>query len=456
MRTISVLLITLLVATAAPAQKQFDSAAYVTFYQDHWEKIDFSKLLQPSTEVQVVTAEEKLAGLSKCWAEARYNFANFDLVPHLNWDSVYQAYIPKVLNTRTTEDYYNVLRNFYQHLRDGHSAIVMPGFYYNTMNGTLPLEVRWIENKVVVTRNTSTVKSDEVIKPGMELVTFDGVDVQHYIQQHISPYISFSTPQDSIERIYRKTLLPGKAGSTVTLGFKTEKGQLVTHTLTRTPVTQFWNPYPLVVFKVLKGNIGYLQLNSFNNAKVKELFDSLYTSIAATRSLIIDIRNNGGGNGDNGFYILSSLTNQPFYTGKHAIRQYKPVGRSWGGMEQIEVETFSYQPHQTQYYNKPVVLLTSGATYSAAEDFTATFKSMKRGKVFGQPTGGSTGQPVFFTLPGGGAGYVCAKRDLIGNGEEFVGVGLPPDVPIAPTVKGIKAGKDEVLDAAVQYLQAPK
>ena len=456
MRKITVLLITIWVAAATYAQKQFDSSAYVNFNQNRWEKIDFSKLMSPSEEVQEVTAEEKLAGLSKCWAEAKYNFANFDLVPHLNWDSVYQAYIPKVLGTKSTEEYYNVLRNFYQHLRDGHSAIVMPGFYYNAMNGTLPLEVRWIENKVIITTNTSTAKGDEVIKPGMELVAYNGMDVQQYIQQHVSPYISFSTPQDSIERIYRKTLLPGKAGSEVTLGFKNEKGQLVTHTLKRIQVAQFWNPYPLVVFKVLKGNIGYLQLNSFNNAKVKELYDSLFSSIAATKALIIDVRNNGGGNGGNGFHILSSLTNEPFYTGKHAIRHYKPVGRSWGGVEKIDVETFSWQPNETKLYSKPVVVLTSGATYSAAEDFTATFKSLKRGQVFGQPTGGSTGQPVFFTLPGGGAGYVCSKRDLIGNGEEFVGVGIQPDVHVAPTLKGIKAGKDEVLDRAMQYLQASK
>jgi hypothetical protein len=443
-----------MLAMTTMAQKQFDSAAYLHFNESRWEKVDFANLMKPSETIQELTTEEKIAGLSKCWAEAKYNFANFDLVPLLNWDSVYQAYIPKVINTTSTEAYYNVLRNFYQQLRDGHTAIVMPGNYFQKINGTLPIEVRWIENKVIVTGNTSTIKGDEIIKPGMELFTFDGQEVQQYIQKDISPYISFSTPQDSIERIYRKTLLPGPAGSQVALGFKDDKGHLITKTLTRVPVAQFWNPYPLVVFKVLKGNIGYLQLNSFNNAKVVDLFDSLFTAIAATKALIIDVRNNGGGNGGNGFQILGCLTNQPFLTGKFAVRQYKPVGRSWGGVEQVQLDSSDWKPYKNQLYSKPVVVLTSGATYSAAEDFTATFKSMKRGKVFGQPTGGSTGQPVFFSLPGGGAGYVCSKRDLQGNGAEFVGIGIQPDVSVYQTVKGIKDGKDEVLDAAVKYLQA--
>jgi C-terminal processing protease CtpA/Prc len=63
---------------------------------------------------------------------------------------------------------------------------------------------------------------------------------------------------------------------------------------------------------------------------------------------------------------------------------------------------------------------------------------------------------MFFSIPGGGVGYVCAKRDFFSNGEEFVGVGIQPDIPVVPTVKGIREGKDKVLDAALQYLHTLK
>jgi hypothetical protein len=53
-------------------------------------------------------------------------------------------------------------------------------------------------------------------------------------------------------------------------------------------------------------------------------------------------------------------------------------------------------------------------------------------------------------------GRVCAKRDFFYDGTEFVGVGIQPDIVVHPTVKGVAAGKDEVLDAAVQYLQTQK
>lgn len=280
--------------------------------------------------------------------------------------------------------------------------------------------------------------------------------VMQYIQQNISPYLNFSTPQDSTERIYRFYLTPGKAGSEVAITFKDEKGKPFDHMLKRVAVERYWEPYPLVDFKVLAGNMGYLQVNSFNDSKVVDIFDSLFSAIAKTDALIIDIRNNGGGNGNNGFEILGCLTSQPFYTGKTVLRQYHPTGRAYGNIEQTEIVGEDWKPYKHKLYAKPVVVLTSAATYSAAEDFTATFKGMSRGKVFGAPTGGSTGQPISFNLPGGGIGNVCSKRDYFTNGLEFIGIGIQPDMAVQPTIKGIAAGKDEVLEAAVQYLKGGK
>ena len=442
----------LAVTTLAAAQRSFDSTAYTRFYINRWENMQYGAFPKETA----LTTEDKIAGLSKCWAEARYNFANFDLVPHLNWDSVYTAYIPKVVATGSNAEYYNVLRNFYQHLRDGHTAISLPRSHYADMNGTLPIELRWVEGKVIVTHNTSVRKEDAAIRPGMEVVSFASVPILEYIQKNISPVLNFSTVQDSTERIYRQYLPIGKAGSEVSMVFRDPSGKQLAKTLKRVPVENYLQPYPLIDFKILKGNIAYLQINSFNDGKVVHLFDSLFASIAPTTALIIDIRNNGGGNGNNGFEVLGCLTDKPFYPGKTVLRKYMPLARTWNSAESTEIGGFDWKPYKGKLYSKPVVLLTSGYTYSAAEDFTATFKTMNRGKVIGAPTGGSTGQPMFFSIPGGGVGYVCAKRDLFSNGEEFVGVGIQPDIPVVPTVKGIREGKDEILDAALQYLHTLK
>jgi C-terminal processing protease CtpA/Prc len=104
-------------------------------------------------------------------------------------------------------------------------------------------------------------------------------------------------------------------------------------------------------------------------------------------------------------------------------------------------------------YRKPVVVLTSPRTYSAAEDFAAVFDAMKRGAIVGEPTGGSTGQPLSVPLPGGGSVRICTKHDRYADGKEFVGVGIQPGVTAAPTVADFRAGRDTVLEAALSFLR---
>jgi C-terminal processing protease CtpA/Prc len=430
---------------SSQAQKIFDSASYIAFYETKWERINFDT----SAKTRVPLNEnERIAGLSKCWSEAKYNFANFDLIPTLNWDSLYLAFIPKVMKAKNNNNYYKVLQNFYSHLHDGHSGVTSPEIF--SYNAAFPIDVRWIENKAIVTKVKSAGADWKDVKPGDELIVFQNQPVKDYVSTNVSPFLSYSTPQDSIERIYRYELFFGREGSASQMTFKNEKGKETSKVFTREKVASLWNPEKLLGYRVLPGNIGYLQLLSFNSDKIVAQFDSLFPQIEKTKALIIDLRDNGGGNGNNGFEIIGNLSDKPFYTGKQAIRYYRPVGRSWGSVEKIDITGDDWKPYKNKLYDKPVALLIGGATYSAAEDFISAFKSINRGKIFGTPSGGSTGQPVMFNLPGGGFGRVCAKRDFAVNGVEFVGIGFQPDILVDQTIKSIRAGKDDVLEAAIR------
>jgi len=61
-------------------------------------------------------------------------------------------------------------------------------------------------------------------------------------------------------------------------------------------------------------------------------------------------------------------------------------------------------------------------------------------------TSGSTGTPMFFDLPGGGQFRVCTINTSLS------GVGVEPDIIVTRTIKGIAEGKDEVLEAALRYI----
>jgi carboxyl-terminal processing protease len=103
-------------------------------------------------------------------------------------------------------------------------------------------------------------------------------------------------------------------------------------------------------------------------------------------------------------------------------------------------------------FNGRVAMLIDARTFSAAEDTAAIFRLMKRGIIVGMPSGGSTGQPWFFNLPGGGQARICIKRDSYPDGTSFVGTGIVPDIQVSATIAGIRAGADPVIDRAAREL----
>jgi C-terminal processing protease CtpA/Prc len=104
-------------------------------------------------------------------------------------------------------------------------------------------------------------------------------------------------------------------------------------------------------------------------------------------------------------------------------------------------------------YKKPVILLTSSRTFSAAEDFAAAFKALHIGVIIGEATGGSSGQPLSFILPGNGTARVCTKRDQFPDGEDFIGKGIQPDIIIKSTVADCRKRSDTQLEAALRALR---
>lgn len=89
---------------------------------------------------------DKLAGLSLLWAQAKFGFANFWHVPQLNWDLTYRSFIPKVLATHSTAEYYRILQSFYALLEDGHTAVYLP----ENVNITyMPLRTRLVDDRLL-------------------------------------------------------------------------------------------------------------------------------------------------------------------------------------------------------------------------------------------------------------------------------------------------------------------
>lgn len=394
-----------------------------------------------------ISTEEKVYGISKVWSEVNSNFANFD-VSKVDWDGTYKNYITRILETKTTEEYYFELIKMVALLKDGHTNV-----YYPFKNqGRIPLRTKLIENKVIITSIFNDSLRNLNIEVGDQIIEINKINAVDYGRTNIMPFQSSSTIQDLNIRTYTYALFYGNADEKVELKIKKKNNLVFTTTLSRG--LTYNRKYITYDLQITKDNIAYLKVNDFENSHYKEIFDSLYVQIQPTKALIIDMRENGGGNGDQGFYILSHLIAKSTLAAKSKTKQNIASFKAWGNTDMwLETDPYSIEPiYGKERYMKPVIVLTGAQTFSAGEDFLVAFDNSNRGIKIGQTTGGSTGQPLFFDLPRGGKFRVCTKRDIYPSGKEFVGIGIIPEIEVKETVKSIQDKQDIVLEKAIEVI----
>jgi len=212
---------------------------------------------------------------------------------------------------------------------------------------------------------------------------------------------------------------------------------------------------PVIETRMIESNICYIRISNFGSEKVVEEFQKVFDSLDLPKlqGIILDVRYNLGGNSAHAYSVASLLTDQPLKAGKWKSRSYVPAHRSWGRpAEWIEGGPSVIEPRKGKRYSGPLAILTGPGTFSAAEDFLVPLQYSQRALLVGEKTGGSTGNPIMVSLPGGGMFRVVSKRDMFPDGREFVGIGIPPDVPAHPTRQDLIKGTDDVLQKGIEVI----
>ena len=176
--------------------------------------------------------------------------------------------------------------------------------------------------------------------------------------------------------------------------------------------------------KVLQDSIGYLAINTMMSP-VLEDFKVAYPQIKDLPYLIIDIRQNGGGNSGNGRDIC-----------KYFIRKEQPHC----------VSSQLMQPEADAYKGK-IYLLTSTITCSAAESFTIDMKESGNVTLVGEATGGDTGNGprTFRTKHGTYLRIPTRQPDLSPKGFPMEGMGIPPHHQVSQTISDFMNDEDTAL-----------
>ena len=215
-----------------------------------------------------------------------------------------------------------------------------------------------------------------------------------------------------------------------------------------------WLSRPLLEYEALDDGIAYGALNSFGSGRIVEGFDKHFDRIAASRGLILDVRENGGGSTGNGYAVIARLIpTRVTETSVWRTRLYRPTLAAWGRpSEWHEGASGVIEPRGDSAFTGPVAVLIGPRTFSPAEDFLVPLKATKRALLVGSATGGSTGQPVFVPVHGARVA-ICTKWDSFPDGSEFVGVGVLPDISVERTIEDVARGTDAALEVAVATLR---
>lgn len=192
-------------------------------------------------------------------------------------------------------------------------------------------------------------------------------------------------------------------------------------------------------------NVGYLRIPSFDYALGESNIDAILDYFRTCEGLIIDVRDNGGG----------QLTNVEKYISRfidHTITAGYMVHKNGIGHSDFSKPyEYYYSPAENHLlWLKPIAVLANRSTFSAANNFVSIMKSLPQVTIVGATTGGGSGMPMSSELPCGWTIRISACRilDAAGNDTEN---GVTPtegyEVDLDPTEA--LNGRDTMLDAAI-------
>lgn len=409
------------------------------------------------TDGQLNTSEKAYI-LSRFCTEVKYNFAFYDRLT-FNWDSICVASLPALTSTASDDDFLNGMQALCARLNDGHTYVFPMNNPRNPEDWIrpFPMKTKRIGDRVFVTDVYSSFLQKSGVMPGCEILEIDGKNVLEYADKHIQPYLSSSTPQWTKYRPYAEfELTKDKTSKVSKIVFRDKKGKEFAVESNRHISWDSGNNSTAMSLKTLKGNVGLLKVSSFQDSDFdRSYFDRLYDDILKTDALIIDIRDNSGGNSQHADYLISHFSNQPIPQGDWSSPMYIAAHGSWNYPREWHSQTTQPIPaiQGKEIYLKPVVLLVNATTFSSAENLCVSFRGAERGKIIGSPTGGSTGNPIFIDLGGGVGCCICTKHELDAKGNEFIGIGIRPDIIVEEDADLFSKGKDNVIEKALDVLR---
>ncbi len=381
----------------------------------------------------------RLLGLFRFWNFIQYYYPYRYAITEEPWNDVIERLIPKFVEAKNAREYRAVILLMLSCAHDSHIILYKdPVGRGNKFKSCA--KIQFIDDQAVVSGFPNIERSRESqLKIGDIILEKNGIPIKQLVELML-PYTPASNRTTQLRGI-REELL---GSNDISINLKILRKDSIKQ-VTEPTTCHFSFNNPIVIPKsnsnLISKNVGYIFLGNFQEKQLVETFEKF----KETKGIVLDLRNYPAE-----FRLLYELS-------KYLMPQPGPFVKFSGptigcpGKYQFR-ESLKVGEERTDYYKGKIVILVNENTQSRAEFFAMALKNAPQATVIGSQTAGADGSIANFSLPGGFGTGITGIGIYYPDGKETQRIGIVPDIGVKPTIKGIKEGRDEVLERAIEYI----
>lgn len=384
--------------------------------------------------------EERLLGLFRVWNVIEYYFP-YIYVMDESWHDLLDEFIPKIVEANDRQGFELVLLEMTAHLHDLHTGIVIQntlqdfwGEYLAPVNLIRTKEGEWIVSKVF---------GNCPLQVGDVILGLDGTEVKK-IEKNREKYLS--VPNE--KKLYQGMalyLLRSKSNTMDITILRNEKEETYTVTGTKQYTNLSWKEEKS--HEILEKNIGVINPSLIPEGDTESVVSQIMNDLCNTNGLIIDLRQYPSDPNMHMFLSMYLQKKGTVYSVMTIPSQSVPGTFINRKISSIGVATGAF------YYEKPVVLLMDERSMSSSEFSIMHLRTGDHVVVIGSSSAGVDGNVTELPLPNGNHLRFTSFGVYTPEMGQTQRVGLAPDIEVYPTIEGIKQGRDELMEAAIAYIQ---
>jgi len=387
----------------------------------------------------------RLVGLFRYWNVIHYFYPYKDIIDK-NWNIILAEYISQFVETKSELEYEKVFLKLIAEVKDTHANLAGESNEISKELGTYfpPVHLRFINDQLVIDDIYESEKINQLpVKVGDVITKINGKKVSAIVEEKI-PYSPASNQATRLRNISYLILRNTESSSNIQI--KNENGlKEVELPLFKYDDLNFYLLFrqssETKSYKILEDNIGYIDLGII---KQKEISD-IKKELIDTKGIVVDIRNY-----PNDFVVYS--LGRFLVPKRNSFVKFTTMNLNNPGEFNFDRSKKLGSNKKSAYQGK-VVLLVDERTQSQAEFTAMGFQAAPNTTVIGSTTAGADGNYSRIILPGGLATGISGIGVFYPDGSPTQRIGIVPDIDIKPSVEGIRNGKDELLEKAIEVIK---